>query len=945
MRRWGVLFAMASVLFGALGSLTVPARAASTLTVYRDGYGVPHIEATDLQGVAYGTGYMMATDRLLEMDVIRRLGEGRLSEIFGDLELSADKFTRREFVNLANIQQQYEALDPTTKSMYAAYAKGVNDAAAVVFNDPAKRPALYTAAGVTSFDPWKPTDSVAVDMAFTEVTFGGEGAAGELANAAELQNLQARYGAQLGMQKFNDLYPASFDNAPTVIPAGDGPADPGGGAGKPYAVTSPNPQQQALLNLPGLSAAAAARANYVAGIKALLEGTGIPLPHIGSFAAAVSGARSKSGGAMLLGSPQSGMLSPPIFYEIGWHVPGVTDCEGFTVPGLGPGIGVGWCNNHAWTLVAGNMGDQADLYVERLNPQDPHQYWFNGAWRAMTPIQTTYHVQSALPLCPVPPAPFGPCTPHDVVETNYYTVHGFVFQSDTRNNVGFAYRRAQAGVFLRSLVGTLAWNLSKSYDAFQKGSDEFTASYNLLYADDQGHIAYRFTGLQPVRPGTDRRFPMPGTGEAEWQGYLTQCQMPHDTDPAVGYFAINQGIESKSINWWPNSSDIGVGVVSRPAHDQQLLAGLHGAGLGDLAGLDRAYLEGDDPYAATWYPLFAHALQTTPASDPMHVQLASALGYLDQWRTGGFKRGDGNNDNLEDHVGLSIFEMDNFESGTWPTPLGNQLVAQLEQQEFGNTTDHLHNTQLANESVLYNVLTGHAGVTHVSDPDAFIRAAIKVVLQNLAGSGTGNFNSPDMSTWHRPYVYQSFTSIGLGTFTSAIPGFPASPVPPPIKGWDHGSYSQVIDLGTATGENVEPQGNVARDSTPDQAIESASIASHGAVPPPPNWMDQHDLYQSYMFKPMLQQRAQYAASPAEVIHLDDGGAYGSDTTVAAPAGDSCRLAASTVRQTTGATTPATAAAMPRPLVLLLAALAFSLGVGVVLVIGTWSRRGAGSRLP
>ena len=918
-RRVTLALAVAVIAPLALLTTTRPleAHASAPITVYRDHYGVPHIEASDLQGVAYATGYVTATDRLLEMDFIRRLAEGTLSQLLGDLELSSDEFMRHEYLNTANIEGQLHSLDPHLRSLFAAYAQGVNDGATVVFNNPATRPELYNVLGVTSFTPWTSEDTVAIDMVFTMVTFGGEGAAGELDNAAMLQKLQPKYGQQAALQIFNDLYPPTFANAPTVIPAGDGPPDPGGGSpGQRYAVSRPTAAQQALLSIPTVGQVAAARDSALQQVQAALRDFNIPVPHIGSFGAAVAGSRTTSHGGLLLGSPQSGLMSPPIFYEMGAHIPGVLDCEGFTVPGLGPAVGIGWCNQHAWTLIAGNEGDQADLYVEKINPANEHQYWFNGAWRDMTAITTTYHVNSDLPLCPTPGMQFGPCTPHDVNETDYYTVHGYVFQFDSTNNVAFDYRRAQTGVFLRSLYGALAWNTSKDFNAFWYGTDAFTATYNLLYVDSSGQIAYRFTGLQPARPGTDRRFPMPGTGNAEWQGFLNQCQMPNDQNPVRGYFAVNQGIESKPINWWPNSSSIDVGVQARLAHDQKLLATLHNAGMTDLQALDRPYLEGDDPYAATWYPIFAHAIQTAPPSDPMYTQLQSALQYLNQWRTGGFKRSDTNNDNKEDHPALSIFETDNFvygdgsaTGGPWPALIASQMISQFEPLVFGNTTDHMTGTFLGKESVIYDALIGHTSHAYVSDVDAFVRQAIESVIQADGGNGTYGFNTADMSQWLRPYPYQSFAAIGEGTFTSQIPGFPASPIPPATKGWDHGSYSQVLDVGAATGENVNPEGNVAHDDSSDQQQESAFIATNGATPPPANWEDQHDLYQGYQFKTMLMTHAQYSANPEQTLTLNDGGAFGSDTTIIPLPADACRSLVAAVPEFPGTATGAAVLAL------------------------------------
>ena len=335
-------------------------------------------------------------------------------------------------------------------------------------------------------------------------------------------------------------------DAPTVIAKGEGPPPPAAGG----AVPAPPSSQLDLVRLPGLPVAAQSLDNELATVRRVLAQAHIPVPKIGSFGAALAGSRTASGGGLLLGSPQAGLAAPPIFYEIGWHLPGVGDCEGFTVPGLGPAIGIGWCNQHAWTLVAGNMGDQADLYVERLDPANPHRYLFDGAWHDTVPRSTTYIVKSPIG-CPVNGVP-APCPPQVVNETYDYTAHGAISAVDTTDHVGFAYRRAQTGVFLRSLYGVAAWNQSKNMADFMAGTDAFTATYNLLYADSAGHIAYRFTGLQPARPGTDRRLPMPGTGEAEWQGFLTQCQMPRVTDPASGFLAVNQGTESKPISWWPD---------------------------------------------------------------------------------------------------------------------------------------------------------------------------------------------------------------------------------------------------------------------------------------------------------------------------------------------------------------------------------------------------------
>ncbi|MHB8467528.1 MAG: penicillin acylase family protein [Acidimicrobiales bacterium] len=846
-----VLGTVATLLAGGIGRAAAPASTATT--IYRDTFGVAHIEAPTLQSASYAMGYATAQDRLFEMDIFRKLGQGRLSEFVGPPMLPMDELIRREFVLPGRIDAQYRELDPTVRAMLDAYTRGINDAALKTYADPRTRPALYDVLAMP-WEPWTPQDSVTVAVIFASDLFGGDGAAGELSNAATLHDLQRRYGTAVGLQMFNDVYPATFADAPTIIAPGEGPAAPPAGTG--YDASGPAPAQLPAINAPGVTAAAQAQASALALVKNLLRSYHIPVPHLGSFGAAIAGSRTVSHGGLLMGSPQAGLESPPIFYEIGYHIAGVTDCEGTTVPGLGPLIAIGWCNQHAWTLIAANVGDQADLYAERLDPANPHRYYFDGGWRDTVQRTTTYIIKGVFTCTK-------PCPPQIVTRTYDYTVHGAIGIVDAPAHLGFAYRRAQTGIAARNITASIAENMAHTYAQFRDGLDRGTATLHLLYADASGLIAYRFTGLQPIRPGFDRRFPMPGTGEAEWHGFLSACQMPSVVDPAAGYLAVNQGTESKPISWWPNSSLTGIGVVARPRYDQQLLATLPPDTLEIQRQLEHRYLMEDDPEAALFYPLFAHAL--AGSSDP---SLRAALAQLDAWRADGFRRTDRSGHGVEDHPGLAIFEMDHYdEYGTgpaYPTPLGDVMVTAAFGAPIGATLPG--NTAMAKYSAIYDALTHRLSRDYVGDTDAFIRAAVAKVVHTLSDSH--HFATPDMSRWHVAYPKVAFTAIGLES-------------PPPIKGFDHGSYSQIVDLGIGSGENVEPAGNVAADSL----FETVEIA-FGA--PPPHYMDQWAMYQSYVYKPMRMRAAQYRAHTESVTVLDPPGSFGATTRLPPSGRDPCR---------------------------------------------------------
>jgi hypothetical protein len=133
----------------------------SPVEVLRDKYGVPHIRAATMHDLYFAQGYVTAQDRFWQMDFWRRIGAGRLSEIFGKATLGTDMYIRtvgfRRFA-----EQEYLTMDPDTKSIYDAYADGVN--AYVVGKSPQKLGLEYTllkVQGVTAaIEPWTPPDSL-----------------------------------------------------------------------------------------------------------------------------------------------------------------------------------------------------------------------------------------------------------------------------------------------------------------------------------------------------------------------------------------------------------------------------------------------------------------------------------------------------------------------------------------------------------------------------------------------------------------------------------------------------------------------------------------------------------------------------------------------------------------------------------------------------------------
>ncbi len=814
-----------------------------TVTIYRDRHGVPHIEAGSADALSYGTGYELAKERPFLTNGIRLFAQGRISELEGKDVLPADIAMRRDFYSAAEVQQQYDRLSAPIKRELQAFSDGFNKGMMEVMLDPTRRPVLFDALGYMP-EPWKPTDSVSVTMLFTYVEFAGEGGAGQLGNAALLGHLQKRYGNKRGLAIWNDLLFKNDPRAPTV----------GGGQANraPRSILRerlPNAGQQRLARryASSLSAIAQKRDTQAAALRAIIKR--LPLPKIGSYGAAISGRRTRSGGAIVLGSPQAGLSAPSIFWQLGQHAPG-WNCTGFTVPGVGPWTGIGWCNDHAWTLIAGNIGEQVDNYIEEVDPHNPLRYRYHGRWRQMTTRTETFHVAKCAPPICKEVAP--PSTQHVTFD---YTVHGPVVARDTKHGIAITQRRAQRGIWGRTIPALAGWNSGSGFAAFDKAANLATGSYNMLYGDRNGRVMYRFTGVQPIRtPGIDRRLPSPGTGGAEWRGLLQGHAMPRVVDPKSGVLSANQGIETKPAPWWPNSSSVAVGQVSRVRDNRRRLVRLHDLDTAGMNAVTPLLIQSRDPITPVFAGYIRHAL-----AHARDKRLHAAWKLFRRWAAGGYKRVDANHDGRFDSPALEIFGADDtsyadLPDSAYPRTLWHQLLRRVFADDLAGSA--LPGTWLGQLSVLKLALDGRIGhrplarkyVGHrAGRADELIRASVRAALKVLRAK----FGTADMSKWLGPVPKHDFTALGA----VGAPGFSA---------FDHGTYSQIVDPRAGRGLYILPPGNAEVDG-------AAETAQAEAGHYPKHYTDQTPLYARYRYLVMPHFASQYRADPESVAHLTYSG--------------------------------------------------------------------------
>lgn len=130
---------------------------AADVEIIRDHWGVPHIFAQNESDLFFACGYIHAQERMWQMELTRRAGFGRLSEIFGKAALERDKFMRTLCLK-EGAQKDFEELTPSMKDLLLSYSKGINSwMNSRKFNWPLEFLILRHKP-----QPWRPMDSLIV---------------------------------------------------------------------------------------------------------------------------------------------------------------------------------------------------------------------------------------------------------------------------------------------------------------------------------------------------------------------------------------------------------------------------------------------------------------------------------------------------------------------------------------------------------------------------------------------------------------------------------------------------------------------------------------------------------------------------------------------------------------------------------------------------------------
>jgi penicillin amidase len=457
------------------GTVEVPGIGAA-VAIERGERGIVTIRAASETDAAFALGFAHAQDRLFQMDFMRRIGAGRLSEVMGAATVDTDIFMRTLGLYRA-AEANLPMMSPAFRATLEAYSKGVN-----AFLD-SRGGALPPEFQLLRYRPehWRPADSLV----------WGKLMAFQLSGNWSGELLRYRLSRMLEPEMLRQIWPA-----------------PDSDPGLPIATKPDDSAAGSRLHDPVLAA--------------LQER---PLGASNSFV--LAGNRTASGKPILGNDPHLALQSPSQWYLVRIETPELT-LAGATAPGV-PQLIIGHNGKVAWSFTT-TQGDTQDLFVERPAPDDPQRYLIPGGTAPFEVRHETIRVDGGDDIVArVRQSRHGPILsdapsldwgdPNHVLALAWPALNA----DDGTADALFRMNRAGSAAELRGILA--------DFDSPQQ---------NVLFADIDGNIGFVAAGRVPIRKALHAasQMPAPGwTGAYDWSGFLPFDQLPNSFNPTQGWVA------------------------------------------------------------------------------------------------------------------------------------------------------------------------------------------------------------------------------------------------------------------------------------------------------------------------------------------------------------------------------------------------------------------------
>jgi penicillin amidase len=465
-------FYLESILPIRSGELNMPGLIAKVEVIF-DRWGIPHIYAENETDAYMTLGFVHAQDRLFQMEMLRRIGNGQLAEILGPDLVVTDKFFRT--LRIKQFSKEYiDSLPKDTKPFKAfeAYIDGINR-----FIEIGSTPIEFHILGIPK-KPFTTADSISVGgyMAYS------------FAAAFKTDTLLTFIRNQYGPEYLKDL-DYTVGNAFTMK------------------------QNIDLYRFPGEIKALSLGIEKVRDILGSFEG---------SNAWVISGKRSKSGKPILANDPHIDFAAPSVWYEAHLVTPGFEiyghHIAAFPVALLGHNRQMGW----GLTMF---KNDDVDFFREKINPDNPNQVWFKDRWEDLKIETEIIKVKGGEDVTlKVKRSKHGPLVSDVIYEFK-----------DTKDPISMWWAYLEKSN--RMVDGFYDLAHSKSVeDSANAASKIHAAGLNILYGDRDGNIGWWGVGKIPSRPNhVNSKFVLDGrSGKDEYLGFWDFSQNPQLINPSSG---------------------------------------------------------------------------------------------------------------------------------------------------------------------------------------------------------------------------------------------------------------------------------------------------------------------------------------------------------------------------------------------------------------------------
>jgi len=436
--------------------------------IIRDRWGVPHIYARSVHDVFFAQGYITAKDRLWQIDLWRRIGTGKLSEVLGPSAIDRDRLARAVRFR-GDWNAEWSSYGPETRQLVTAFTDGIN---AYIRSLGGARPLEFRIAG---YDPglWVPEDCLS-----------------RVAGLLMTRNLtrevkRAEQIRSFGLPDAEKLFPLD-PLIPIQIPHG--------------------------LDLADIT-------HDIVRVYEQAVGPVAFSTEQGSNNWVVDGSMTLTGKPLLANDPHRPVQIPSLRKTVhlvapGWNVIGAGE------PAL-PGVALGHNEQIGFGFTIVGI-DQQDLYVERLNPANPDEYRYRGAWKKVEIERQSLPVKGRAA---------------EQIELRY-TIHGPVIYEDRQRNRAYALRWVGTEPGTAGYLAGLAVARARNWGDFLEAMERYKVpSENIVYADVAGNIGWQAAGLAPIRSNWSGVLPVPGEGEYEWSGFRRMAELPRSYNPSTHFIA------------------------------------------------------------------------------------------------------------------------------------------------------------------------------------------------------------------------------------------------------------------------------------------------------------------------------------------------------------------------------------------------------------------------